>query len=330
LYYPRKEKMTYPHQSHTKLINKKSLAMCLQSILIATILTTPLASAADSTAGKIAQSNSKINATKPSSVSASKPELKTNALKPDTTSTPATSEALGLDRNKALTSHFQESTAQIRVLLIPEKETTISSTIAARIVEFNGALGRSFKMGDTLVSFDCEEALARVEMSKAELSGAIDQHEAKVKMQGLDQASDVEVSLAASAVNKAKAQLSLNKTQVSQCRIYAPWSGRVAKANVKNNMTVTPGQALMELVNAGPLKLKLNAPSKLLGQLKIGTKFNVTIDETGQSYEASVSAINSRVDPVSQTVEIEARLTKHYIELLAGMSGVATLSARGH
>lgn len=211
----------------------------------------------------------------------------------------------------------------VRVLLVPDKETTIASTIAARIVTFNGTLGRNFKAGETLVAFDCEEALARVEMSKAELSGAIEQHEAKVKMQGLEQASDVEVALAASASNKAKAQLNLNQAQVSQCKIYAPWAGRVAKTNVKNHMTVTSGQPLMELVNSGPLKLKMNLPSNMLSRTKIGSKFNVAIDETAQTYQASVSAINSRVDPVSQTVEIEARMLKSYKELLAGMSGVA-------
>lgn len=212
----------------------------------------------------------------------------------------------------------------VRVLLVPDKETTIASTIAARIITFNGTLGQSFRAGDTLVAFDCDEALARVEMSKAELSGAIEQHEAKVKMQGLEQASDVEVALAASASNKAKAQLNLNQAQVGQCRIYAPWAGRVAKANVKNHMTVTSGQPLMELVNSGPLKLKMNLPSIMLASTKVGSKFNISIDETGQTYQAIVSAINSRVDPVSQTVEIEARMLKSYKELLAGMSGVAS------
>lgn len=223
------------------------------------------------------------------------------------------------------TSNTLATTANpVRVLLVPDKETTIASTMAARIVTFNGTLGQSFRAGDTLVAFDCEEALARVEMSKAELSGAIEQHEAKVKMQGLEQASDVEVALAASASNKAKAQLNLNQAQVSQCKIYAPWSGRVAKANVKNHMTVTPGQPLMELVNSGPLKLKMNLPSNMLARTKVGTKFNITIDETAQTYQATVSALNSRVDPISQTVEIEARMLKSYKELLAGMSGVAS------
>lgn len=218
-------------------------------------------------------------------------------------------------------------TNNVRVLLAPERETTLSSTIAGRIVSLNGGLGKSFKAGEILVMFDCEEANARVEMSKAELSGAIEQHEAKVRMQGLDQASDVEVAVAASAANKAKAQLSLYKTQVSQCNVYAPWAGRIAKSNVRAYMTVTPGQPMLELVKEGPLKLRMNVPSKLIGLVKVGSKFNVMIDETGQTYPAAVTAINSRVDSVSQTVEIEAKLTKGYRELLSGMSGVADINS---
>jgi membrane fusion protein, multidrug efflux system len=37
--------------------------------------------------------------------------------------------------------------------------------------------------------------------------------------------------------------------------------------------------------------------------------------------------LNSRVDPVSQTVEIEAKMAKSYPELLSGMSGVADFTA---
>jgi membrane fusion protein, multidrug efflux system len=286
-------------------------------VIFSLFICTIQASAETSTAGATTQKTNKIApAAKPAKPT---PEMtKSESTKPEsnqpkiedviqTTSEPTTAET-------------------VRVLLVPEKETTISSTMAARIVTFNGALGRNFKTGDILVAFDCEEAQARAEMSKAELAGAIEQHEAKVKMQGLEQASDVEVALAASASNKAKAQLNLNQAQVSQCKIYAPWSGRVAKAIVKNNMTVTPGQPLMELVNNGPLKLKLNVPSKLLARIKAGSQFSVTIDETGQTYPAVISAINSRVDPVSQTVEIEAKLTKSYRELLAGMSGTAYIA----
>ncbi|MEN9538257.1 MAG: hypothetical protein RLZZ126_492 [Pseudomonadota bacterium] len=236
---------------------------------------------------------------------------------------------VGLGISAVLTASAQSKgeLGPVRVLLVPDKETTVASSIAARVVVLNGNLGQAFKAGDLLVAFDCAEAVARVDMSKAELAGSIDQHEAKVKMQGLGQASDVEVALAASAVNKSKAQLALHESQSSQCSIHAPWGGRIARAHVKPLMTVTPGQPLLDLVNEGPLRLKLNVPSKLLGKLRVGSRFDIQIDETNGKYPAVVSALNSRVDPVSQTIEVEARLIRNHRELLGGMSGVADLSA---
>ncbi len=215
---------------------------------------------------------------------------------------------------------------EVRVLLTPDRETTLASTVPARIIKLNASLGKSFKEGDVLVAFDCQESYAKIEMAKAELASAIDQHEAKVKMQGLQQASDVEVSVAASTVNKNKAQLNMQQSQASQCSIRAPWSGRVAKVHVRSFMTVSPAQPLMDLVKDGPLRMRANFPSKMLKKIKVGTPFNILIDETGEKYEAKVHAISGRVDPISQTVDIEAVLSKHYSDLLPGMSGVADLS----
>ena len=215
----------------------------------------------------------------------------------------------------------------VRVLLIADRETTLSSPVAARIKLLHVSIGMPFAAGQNLVSFDCEEPAARLGMAKAELAGAVEAHEAKIRMQGLEQASDVEVALAASAAAKARSQVALQNAQVGQCSLKAPWAGRVAKVHVRSFMSVTPGLAMVDLVKSGPLRLKLNAPSKLISKIKPGTLFDVAIDETGKSYQARVLAVNSRVDPVSQTIEIESAIAKNYEELLPGMSGTALLKS---
>jgi membrane fusion protein, multidrug efflux system len=215
----------------------------------------------------------------------------------------------------------------VRVLLIADRETTISSPVTARIKMLHVSIGLPFSTGQTLVSFDCEEPAARLGMAKAELAGAVETHEAKIRMQGLEQASDVEVALAASAAAKARAQVALQNAQVGQCSIKAPWAGRVAKVHVRTHMSVTPGLPMVDLVKSGPLRLKLNAPSRMLSKIKVGAQFDIAIDETGKSYQARVLAVNSRVDPVSQTIEIESTIAKNYEDLLPGMSGVALLKS---
>lgn len=213
----------------------------------------------------------------------------------------------------------------IRVLLIALRETTLSSPVAGKISRFDVSLGRAFAAGQTLITFDCDEPVARVNMAKAELAGAVETHEAKIRMQGLDQASDVEVALAASAVAKARAQIALYAAQVRQCSINAPWAGRVSKLHVARHMSVTPGQALVDLVMDGPLRLKLNVPSSAIAKIKTGQAFDVNIDETGKTYQANIAAINSRIDAVSQTIEVEATMARQYPGLLPGMSGTARI-----
>ena len=215
----------------------------------------------------------------------------------------------------------------VRVLLIPDAETTLSSPVTAKIKMLSATIGVSIASGQTLISFDCDEPVARLTMANAELAGAMESHEAKIRMQGLEQASDVEVALAASAAAKARGQVALQKAQVAQCTVVAPWSGRVAKVHVRNHMSVTPGQPMLDLVKSGPLRIKLNVPSRLISKIRAGTLMDVSIDETGITYQARIQAFNSRVDPVSQTIEIEAAVSKNHPELLPGMSGVANLNS---
>jgi membrane fusion protein, multidrug efflux system len=215
----------------------------------------------------------------------------------------------------------------IRVLAMPAGETTLASPMAGRLVQLQGVIGQSFAAGAILAAFDCDEPRARQAMAQADLAGAIEQHEAKVRLQGLEQASDVEVAMAASAVAKGRGQVDMIKAQIGQCYVRAPWAGRVAKVHVRNHMALNSGTPMLDLVRAGQLKLKLNVPSRLLTTLHQGQAFSVRIDETGRQYEARVTAINSRIDAVSQTIEIEGQMAQVYPDLLPGMSGAARFAA---
>lgn len=211
----------------------------------------------------------------------------------------------------------------IRVLLAPALETTLVSQMAGRIAAINVTFGDRFAKGKTLLSFDSNEQVARVKMAEAELASARENHEAKLRMQGLQLASEVEVSLAASAVAKSRAQVDLYRAQLAQCTVAAPFAGRVVKIAVKPYQSVNQAQPLLEIVSSGPLKLRLNVPAKWVGWLKNGTPFEVAIDETGKRYKATISALNGRIDAISQTIELEATIADKADELLPGMSGTA-------
>lgn len=211
----------------------------------------------------------------------------------------------------------------IRVLLSPELETVLASQMLGRISSLNVGLGARVRKGQTLLSFDCSEASARLRMAEAEYANAKESHEVKERLRKLDAAGDTEVLLARTQADKARAAISLTQVQMGQCVVKAPFSGHVVKLHVKPAQGVNVGVPLLEMVSDGPLKLRLNVPSRWLHALKVGANFEVAIDETRKNYPAKVTAINARVDAIAQTVELEARIDGQHTELLAGMSGVA-------
>lgn len=211
----------------------------------------------------------------------------------------------------------------IRVLLSPELETTLVSQMVGRIVALNASLGARVLKGQTVVAFDCSESQARLQMAQAEHAGARETLEVKTRLLQLEAAGESEVTLAAAAVNRSKAAIALSRAQLGQCNVVAPFTGRVVRAHVKPHQGVNVGGPLVELVSDGSPKVRLNAPSHLLRTLRVGTPFEVAIDETGKTYAAKVTAINARVDAVAQTVELEGVITGKPAELLAGMTGTA-------
>lgn len=211
----------------------------------------------------------------------------------------------------------------IRVLLSPELETTLVAQMVGRVASLKAELGGAVQKGKVLVSLDCSEASARLNMAQAEYASARQTQDVKERLRKLDAAGDVEVSLAAANTDKAQAAIAMSRAQLAQCSVVAPFSGRVVKLHVKPHQGVNIGAPLLDLISNGPLKLRLNIPSRWLRQVKVGTPFEVDINETGQTYPAKVTLINARVDAVAQTIELEARMDKAEPELLAGMSGIA-------
>ena len=214
----------------------------------------------------------------------------------------------------------------VRVLLAPDVETLLLAQTVGRITSLNGSLGSRVAKGQLVVGMDCTENIAKLKMSQAELASARETYDSKVRLKGLDAAGEVEVALAAAAVARADGQIEMTKAQIKNCSVYAPFAGRIAKMHVKPYQGVAAGQPLFEVVSEGAPRLRLNVPSKWLKTIKVGTAFQVEIDETGKSYPANISAINARVDAVAQTVEIEARVVGKVAELLPGMSGTARFS----
>jgi membrane fusion protein, multidrug efflux system len=212
---------------------------------------------------------------------------------------------------------------EVPALIAGVEESTLSSQMAGKIRQVHVGLGDSFRKGARLIDFDCSEQWAQLETVAAELRAARETHLARMRLQALGAAGELDVTVAAAAAEKARSQVSLREAQLAYCRVNAPFDGSVARLRVKPAESVAIGQPLVDVVNTVSLKAQMFVPAAWAGWLKTGTPLTISLKETGQSYEARISKINSRVDGVSQQLEVEAKLGKGEGRLLPGTVATA-------
>jgi RND family efflux transporter MFP subunit len=216
---------------------------------------------------------------------------------------------------------------EVAAIVQAGEETTLSSQMAGRILRIHFGLGEQAKAGARLLEFECSEGQAQLLAADAEYRGARETHLARLRLQSLGAAGELEVTIAAAAAEKARSQVELRQAQLAYCQVQAPFPGKIARLRVKAGESVQIGQALIDLVNPTSLKIQMFVPAAWSAWLRPGARFELKIKEAGHSYPARVSKLNSRIEGVSQQLEVEARLDGSSAGLLPGMVGVAAFSS---
>lgn len=220
----------------------------------------------------------------------------------------------GIDRN------------EMRAQLSPQRYTTLSAELGAKINQITVKEGESFRTGDILIKFDCKLQAAQLDKAKAQLASAENIFAGNQRLAELNSVGQVELRNSEAEVAKAKADVAFLETTLEKCTITAPFNGRAAEQKAREQQFVQQGQALMEIIDDSTLELEFIVPSKWLVWLKPGHKFHVRIDETGKSYPARLLRIAAKADPVSQSVKAVAVIDGQFPDLIAGMSGRILLS----
>lgn len=215
---------------------------------------------------------------------------------------------------------------EVRALLVPAQEAVLSSQIEGRITGLPLEAGDRFAKGDLLVELECEILKAELQKARTDLDAAVETNNAKLRLKEYGSASDLEVAISSARQKRAQAEVLLAETKVKMCVIRAPFAGRIVKRKANPYENITPENPILEILDDKLLKMHLLVPSTWLQWLAVGRKFTVRIDETGKEYEAAVTGLGARVNPVNQTLEVEAAFVKSHAELLAGMSGSARFS----
>lgn len=121
-----------------------------------------------------------------------------------------------------------------------------------------------------------------------------------------------------------KTELQLAETDRQQRRLVAPVAGVVTKVGIDVGEWAKPGDALVELVDASVLHLRVNVPAGAARKLKDGQALPVAIDG-GETVNGNVSFISPVTDAASGLVEVRVRFNNPAGRIAAGSKGIVKL-----
>ena len=218
---------------------------------------------------------------------------------------------------------FRSENGILRGVVRAATQAVLYTQIQGRVSHLPYKEGQRFEKGSTLVQLDCDKY-------RAELAAAVAEHEAKAKtvqnnqeLSKLNAVSPLELEISEAEARKAQAAIQIADVNVRNCRIAAPFSGRIVGVMVNEYENVFPNDKLLSVLDDTSLEIELVLPSSSLVWLKRNARFSFTIDETRREYAAKVKEIGANVDAASQTIKVIGAFDKLPGEILAGMSGTA-------
>ena len=111
------------------------------------------------------------------------------------------------------------------------------------------------------------------------------------------------------AVKTAEARVSAARARLDELVIRAPFAGKTGFRRVSLGGLVNPGSVITTLDDTSSIKLEFTVPQSFLRNLRPGLPVIASADGLGeQQFVGEVTAIDSRIDPISRAVSVRAEL----------------------
>lgn len=210
-----------------------------------------------------------------------------------------------------------------------DESVTLSATVTETIAELSFTGGQRVTQGDLLVRLDDSAEQAELRAAQAlrqERENAV-RRARQLQERNVGIRADVEDAKARLA--QVNAQIDAIQARLADHRLRAPFGGTVGQRDISVGALVTPGTELVTLDKLDRMKLDFTVPATFLGALAPGMSLSATTASyPGEVFHGEVTSIGTRIDPVSRSLSVRARLPNPERMLRPGMLMIVTLERR--
>lgn len=207
----------------------------------------------------------------------------------------------------------------------------ISAEVPGTIKEIHFNSGQYIKKGERIISLNSEVEEASLKRYQAALQLAHLNYEREKTLFQKHVTSQASLDTRYSELQIAEANVDTTKAQIKQKNIVAPFDGRLGIRHINQGQFIQPGTLLVSLQALDPLYVNFSLPEQYLSHLALGLTITVNVDfGKGKVVNGKISAINSKVDPNTHNVSIQATIPNEQFRLYPGMYGLVRVYTTEH
>lgn len=186
--------------------------------------------------------------------------------------------------------------------------------------------GQTMAKGEEIAIIDNGEQDAKLNVELANLEEQRRALERTTDLARSQNVSKSRVDEQTAALRKAEANVAAARARVADYRIVAPFGGILGTRKVSLGALVSPGTVITTLDDISVVKLDFAVPESFLAVLKPGLDIEATTTAyPGEIFKGQVVAVDSRIDPVTRSIGIRARIPNPDLRLRPGMLMIVDL-----
>jgi membrane fusion protein (multidrug efflux system) len=197
---------------------------------------------------------------------------------------------------------------------------TVSADLPGTVEKIFFDSGQSVRAGAVLAVLDTRQERAQLAAIDAQRELARVNYE---RVQGLLNErviSRAEFDRATAEFRQTEAQAEEVRAVIERKTIRAPFAGVLGLRQVNLGQYLAGGDGLVTLQSLSPIYVNFGVPQQSMGAVPVGRSVAVTSDDAaGTKWQGRVTAIDSRVDPATRNIQVQATLANQNGRLRPGM-----------
>jgi len=196
---------------------------------------------------------------------------------------------------------------RITGVLLPDEEVDLTFESSGKITHIYFQEGTYVQQGTLLAKVNDAPLQAELKKLEAQLPLAEDRLFRQQTLLEKDAISQETYQSVFTQLETLKADIELVKTRIRQTELRAPFGGMIGLRQVSEGAYASPTVVVANLTKISPLKIEFSLTQNFVNRIKPGTEIAFTVENDLEVYNASVYAVESRLDVRTLSLFARAR-----------------------